>query len=131
MCLDVPVFTTRPQNASVSIGDEVTLQCVAEGPPEPVLTWMGPNRTIISDGVTTGGNLRIYDVAQSDAGEYVCTATNDIGSVTASATITVNGEWTFYSVQTDRRECLHGPVCMTVSYVLNEQQGKVPHFSFV
>jgi hemicentin len=87
---DVPLITRAPQNTVVSIGGEVILSCEAEGPPNPVtIAWMRADGSTLG---TTGGELRLFDVSQNDAGVYVCKATNSIGSSTASANVTVLGE---------------------------------------
>jgi hypothetical protein len=84
---DVPLITRAPQNTVVSIGGEVILSCEAEGPPNPVtIAWMRADGSTLG---TTGGELRLFDVSQNDAGVYVCKATNSIGSSTASANVTV------------------------------------------
>ena len=84
--------------------------CVADGVSIPVITWWRRELSnsltqLSSDGVnvtisdrnltarTRQSNLTILQPQPVDAAEYVCVATNEIGSDTASAVLTVYGKY--------------------------------------
>ena len=84
--------------------------CEADGVSTPVITWWrressnsltqlssdGINVTIsdgnLDDSRRNQSNLTILQSQPVDAAEYVCVATNELGSDTASAVLTVYGE---------------------------------------
>ena len=89
--------------------------CEADGVSTPVITWWrressdsltqlssdGINVTISDrnlDSRTRQSNLTILQSQPVDAVEYVCRATNEIGSNTASAVLTVYGKCSFCTV---------------------------------
>ncbi|XP_053468821.1 hemicentin-2 [Ictalurus furcatus] len=71
----------------VTVGNDVSLSCTAEGNPEPEVTWSFQNQS-----KTTGRRqitLNIAKAKATDAGEYTCTASNKLGRNTKIATLTV------------------------------------------
>ena len=77
--------------------DSVTLQCDAEGNPEPWITWE-KDRQLISPNdpnkfINSQGALEIAQVQHTDSGIYVCHATNPIGNDTRVYTLVVNGRF--------------------------------------
>lgn len=90
-----PVFIATPRSTVVMAGDNVTLDCAANGNPKPEISWL-------KDGVTIDmlhldsrfrrvgtGSLQVLHVEESDAGDYQCRAENREDSVDASATLEV------------------------------------------
>lgn len=88
-----PVITLRPDVAELKLteGDELKLECEAEGLPAPTVRWQDPNsqtehRTLYAAGfpgladVSSRAVLQRYNIRRSDAGTYICQATNDAGS---------------------------------------------------
>ena len=77
-----PVFLLTPRGRSVLAGSEVTLECSANGLPQPALTWLKDGREIELDlldsrYVKTGsGSLTINNVRVEDEGGYQCRAEN-------------------------------------------------------
>uniref|UniRef100_A0A3B3XEE0 Ig-like domain-containing protein n=1 Tax=Poecilia mexicana TaxID=48701 RepID=A0A3B3XEE0_9TELE len=62
----------------------VTLQCNVKGDPVPVVTWMSPKNTPISNAidrykVLKDGTLVVQKVQQFDEGNYTCMARNSVG----------------------------------------------------
>eukprot|EP00049_Salpingoeca_infusionum_P010297 m.174978 g.174978 ORF g.174978 m.174978 type:complete len:1711 (-) comp14604_c0_seq1:328-5460(-) len=76
-----PTFLEESPSASaisVNQGELVTFSCPITGYPAPSITWKTGTRSL---GTTT--SLALDDVTVADSGVYQCTATNDLGSLTA------------------------------------------------
>lgn len=71
-------------------GGDVSLNCTAEGNPEPEVEWRFQNQSKLSG--KGQAMLTISTVSFDDGGEYTCTATNDLGSVTKTVLLTVERE---------------------------------------
>ena len=67
----------------------MTFQCVAGGT-ETTVEW-GP-QPLPSGVVQSGSDLVIAQATRDHAGQYVCTVSNSAGSVTSTASLTVNCE---------------------------------------
>ncbi len=82
-----PFITGAPTDQTVTAGTAVALRTSAIGTPTPTYQWQ-------KDGVVlanaTAATLTIPSAALTDAGRYTVTATNFLGTSTASATLTVN-----------------------------------------
>ncbi|XP_076342776.1 cell adhesion molecule Dscam1-like isoform X2 [Tachypleus tridentatus] len=85
-----PSWRIEPKDASVIVGQSVTLDCQADGYPQPRVRWEKAEGAASSDyhSITTSyhhqifenGSLVIQDVAKEDESYYLCQATNGIGS---------------------------------------------------
>jgi hypothetical protein len=83
-----PVITTAPVSQTVFAGAAVTLSGAASGSPSPAFQWHKDGSPLA--GATTG-TWTIAAAALADAGTYVFTATNSVGTATsAPAVLTVN-----------------------------------------
>ncbi|KAF4073716.1 hypothetical protein AMELA_G00246430 [Ameiurus melas] len=85
--LYLPKISLDKPSQEVKLGHKVSLSCTAEGNPEPNVTWSFQNQT-----KTTGRRqttLNIPEAKAADAGSYTCTANNQLGSDTKTATLTV------------------------------------------
>uniref|UniRef100_A0A8C3DQA4 Hemicentin-1 n=1 Tax=Corvus moneduloides TaxID=1196302 RepID=A0A8C3DQA4_CORMO len=73
----------HPSEVVVTQGSEMSLECEAQGIPEPAVTWLKDGRALGSGrdvAVLAGGRvLRLERVQVSDTGRYVCVATNTAG----------------------------------------------------
>jgi len=100
--------TVPPMDTTVVSPNPAVFTCEADGVGTPVITWWrressnsltqlssdGINVTISNetlDSRTVQSNLTILQPLPVDAAEYVCKATNEIGTNTASAVLTVYG----------------------------------------
>ena len=98
-----------PMNTTVVSPSLAVFTCVADGVSTPVITWWRRELSnsltqLSSDGInvtisdrnltarTRQSNLTILQPQPVDAAEYVCVATNEITSDTASAVLTVYGK---------------------------------------
>ena len=88
ICL-VPVAFAKvsPEIVNVSLGQNVTLDCVAKGYPTPTITWSAAGELPESSRVESNGSLIIENVTGSDLGQYVCTARSDLGTKSHSVTL--------------------------------------------
>ena len=108
-CVDIsppvaPTILESPENLTVVQPQSATFLCNATAQPRPEITWwrMGsqlveqPGVTEISTSISGEreimSNLTIIMADPSDAGEYVCMATNVAGQDTAAAELTVHGK---------------------------------------
>ncbi|XP_069096158.1 basement membrane-specific heparan sulfate proteoglycan core protein isoform X2 [Pleurodeles waltl] len=75
------MINVRTSVQTVLAGNAVEFECLAIGDPQPSVTWSKVGSRMPSDVVIQGGMLKLEQVKQSDAGQYRCTATNDVGTV--------------------------------------------------
>ncbi|XP_075696695.1 basement membrane-specific heparan sulfate proteoglycan core protein [Rhinoderma darwinii] len=71
----------RTSVQTVLAGNSVEFECLAIGDPQAKVTWSKVGSRLPNDVLLSGGMLRIEQVKQSDAGQYRCTVTNDVGEV--------------------------------------------------
>ncbi|XP_058380273.1 hemicentin-2 [Diceros bicornis minor] len=74
----------EPLRVTAKAGDDVTLDCKAQGSPPPLVTWTKDSRPVppVTDrhGLLPSGSLRLAQAQVSDSGLYECTASNPAGS---------------------------------------------------
>jgi hypothetical protein len=92
-----PTFTQElEKQLIINDGARLELTVNVEGDPEPQITWMKNEKMVTSSEVIDlrykGGiaSLTIAEVFPEDEGEYVCTATNSIGTVSTTCKLTIN-----------------------------------------
>ncbi|XP_035038007.1 triple functional domain protein isoform X2 [Hippoglossus stenolepis] len=92
-----PEFLVPLSDVTCDNGESVTLRCKVCGRPRAAVTWKGPNQSNLANNGhfsitysdTGEATLRIIGVASDDDGVYTCVATNELGSVTSSASLRV------------------------------------------
>lgn len=98
-----PIVTIRPDVVELKLteGDELKLECEAEGIPSPSVRWREPAeldsatgvRGLAGPGSDFGipgrGVVQKYNLKRSDAGTYVCHASNAAGSEEKYITVLV------------------------------------------
>ncbi|KAG8449995.1 hypothetical protein GDO86_016615 [Hymenochirus boettgeri] len=84
---------TPPMYVEVCVGDTLTLTCVANGNPLPVVTWKRDDVTVErGDKIeVNNGSLRIVGVERSNAGVYTCHAFSQEGEITHTSRVLVQG----------------------------------------
>ncbi|XP_015750686.1 PREDICTED: roundabout homolog 1-like, partial [Acropora digitifera] len=87
--VSLPRFTTKPPSKIVSIiSFTVRLNCSATGDPQPIISWRKQGGQLpVGRSQQINGALVITNLQQSDAGNYICTATSasvfDVEAVTS------------------------------------------------
>lgn len=71
----------RPaEKMTVLSGEKLTLECLSQGSPVPVIDWDKYDGYLPEKRVEFKlGNLIIHKVEPSDAGQYICRGSNDMG----------------------------------------------------
>ena len=96
--IDSPIIDKETDVKRVNPGESVTFECIAEGLPTPITTWIHPDESIVTNatermtvidtitfqdgvhGTQIISKLVIEDIVpDSDYGTYVCEARNSIG----------------------------------------------------
>jgi len=86
-----PFIVSPPVSMLVNETGAASFLCEVKGNPEPQVTWLKQNSTLLPDKrvVQSRGSLVITDVTPQDSGVYTCLARNIFGVMTSSATLTV------------------------------------------
>ena len=87
------MINVRTSVQTVMIGNSVEFECQAVGDPEPTVKWSKVDGSLAAHIMVKGGMLRIQQVTEADAGQYRCTATNDVGSVQSQVVLNVQCEY--------------------------------------
>ncbi|XP_045576432.1 hemicentin-1 isoform X1 [Salmo salar] len=93
--LYAPEFLLGNDTVEVSAGSDVSLNCSAEGNPPPELRWTNNDAHNVKS--STEGRqrtIRITKATSTNAGIYICTATNRVGTATRTTTVTMKGGFT-------------------------------------
>ncbi|KAL4608981.1 kalirin-like isoform X1 [Arapaima gigas] len=99
VCVLAPEFLVPLSDVTCALGETVHLRCKVCGRPKPVVTLRGPDQNLILSnsrftieiGETSDIHLKICNLMPQDTGIYTCTAVNDHGSASSSASIKVQG----------------------------------------
>ncbi|XP_062871277.1 basement membrane-specific heparan sulfate proteoglycan core protein isoform X2 [Trichomycterus rosablanca] len=83
------MINVRTSVQTVMVGNAVEFECQAEGEPKPTVHWSKVDGSLPSHAQVKGGILRIHRVTEADAGQYRCTATNDVGSVQSQVVLNI------------------------------------------
>ena len=92
--ISAPSIVTPPMPIVVNETGTASFQCEVEGNPQPKVTWLRDNSSLLADKrvVLTDGELVINDVTLIDDGTYTCEARNILGVMTSMAKLTVQGK---------------------------------------
>ncbi|XP_015757184.1 PREDICTED: peroxidasin homolog [Acropora digitifera] len=85
--VSLPQFTSKPPSKIVSmLSSTVRLNCSATGDPQPIISWRKQGGQLpVGRSQQINGALVITNLQQSDAGNYICTATSaDVFDVEAA-----------------------------------------------
>ncbi|XP_037621009.1 vascular cell adhesion protein 1-like isoform X2 [Sebastes umbrosus] len=81
--------SSHPDPITVTEGKPLQLSCSAEGNPTPSYTWMLPSAHLSP---LDGSVLTINSVTSSDEGQYICSVSNSVGTVTVKFNVVVQHE---------------------------------------
>ena len=89
--ISAPSLVQRPNGMRVNVNQTAILKCTAHGNPPPKVTWSKLNSSLPAGRhvIEPSGALIVKDVTPEDDGIYSCRAENLLGSVNASAELTV------------------------------------------
>ncbi|KAL9952541.1 hypothetical protein ACROYT_G039810 [Oculina patagonica] len=89
--ISAPSIAAPPMSMVVNETDTASFQCEVEGNPEPKVTWLKQNSSLLAGKqvVLSRGGLMITDVTSQDEGIYTCVARNILGEMTSSAMLSV------------------------------------------
>ncbi|GFS46965.1 hemicentin-1 [Trichonephila inaurata madagascariensis] len=93
--IEAPLISLPVKELTVKNGEQATLRCIAEGIPDPRVKWykgLQEIQPLSYIQITPDGSLSIYDVQETDAGEYTCVAENEAGSVNETMYLNVGSK---------------------------------------
>ncbi|KAL1513925.1 hypothetical protein ABEB36_003263 [Hypothenemus hampei] len=106
-----PLFIAEPRPSIAIEGQNVSLDCAANGNPKPVITWLKDGFPIDMKDldsrfslVGSTSSLQITKIKEQDGGTYQCRAENREDSLDASALITIQVPPRFLKKPQDRTE---------------------------
>ncbi|KAI5614770.1 hemicentin-1 isoform X1 [Silurus asotus] len=78
-----PHILLGPRVMKVQVAHSIDLPCVAQGVPQPSVSWKKNGTALVADGtrysLSSDGTLTVRQVALSDEGVYTCVASNLVG----------------------------------------------------
>ena len=92
MCGPPVLVSKQNQTVTVSVGEEVTLNCTVSASPDPVYSWSFPD-SCSSCPNTSNDSVVIFTAEDiTDSGEYTCVAENQYGILLVTFNIIVIGK---------------------------------------
>lgn len=98
-CLDEPEITQGNNEFDAVEGSTITLPCNVKGDPKPAIIWFKDNVEVVSSDnlhLKSDGSLKLNKVLVKDEGEYVCSATNIVGTSDQTLKLTIKGGYFIY-----------------------------------
>ena len=87
-----PVITSPKELTwKIMAGESVTIECLAESDPSSSYVWKNTAGAVVAD----GRELRLHNVNDSSGGNYICIATNKLGSDDRSVIVLVRSKLLF------------------------------------
>lgn len=96
---DPPSISDLPPNTVIQEGKNVTLYCNVTGNPSPKITWTKDGSVKVLSGAE---RFIILNVTRQQAGDYVCTARNGMGT-SANTTLMLTVHCRLHSGSIDSR----------------------------
>lgn len=91
-----PRILPGPRVMKVQVEHSIDLSCVAQGVPQPSVSWKKDNTALVADrahySLSPDGTLTVRQVALNDEGVYTCVASNVVGQDEADVQLQVQGE---------------------------------------
>lgn len=76
------------------------MPCNVKGDPKPAIIWFKNNIEVVSSDnlhLQKDGSLKLKNILVKDEGEYVCSATNIVGTSDQTLKLTIKGEYQYVS----------------------------------
>ncbi|KAJ3608768.1 hypothetical protein NHX12_023298 [Muraenolepis orangiensis] len=94
-CRRSRILNRRAQHVQIAEGYTVLLHCSAEGDPMPSISWLTPQRVLLTAigrrRVLANGSLEVRYAQARDSGVYVCLASNAGGNDSIRVSLVVRG----------------------------------------
>ncbi|KAL5250784.1 hypothetical protein ACHWQZ_G016502 [Mnemiopsis leidyi] len=93
--IDPPVINVPPRNVSLTEGKSTSIKCGYTGDQPLTIEWLYEGRTVTNSADnrivldSEAGTIKFATIRSSDTGLYTCRVQNEVGVVTAHATLTV------------------------------------------
>lgn len=90
-----PVLSVPRMEYTSVLGQPASLECVADGQPQPEVTWLKERRPVVEGAriqIFANGTLTITSTQRSDAGLYTCSAKNLAGRASHDMRLAIQGE---------------------------------------
>ncbi|XP_048238836.1 basement membrane-specific heparan sulfate proteoglycan core protein-like isoform X2 [Haliotis rufescens] len=119
---------------TVNVGDRVDFECLVSGTPKPMVKWSKVEGALPASAVIGEGILIVPEVRPEDAGTYVCTATNEAGTVQSKVQLFVRARPVISVPQDINTAALGGPASLSCdaqgypnpSVTWTKQEGDLP-----
>ena len=116
-------MTKPPVSRKITSGEDVNFTCTATGKPRAVISWLRNNNEVISNNSLSDGGvpviitnstigncsitdppsqcvssstLQILNATVHDNGKYTCIAANEVGTISSSVRLMINGNYIIY-----------------------------------
>lgn len=88
---EAPVIIDGPKNTDIKEGENLDLECVVKGTPEPRISWFLNGQTVVNDSLIEAIGNRIYfrPIEKKHAGILQCFASNVVKTVYSSSNLKV------------------------------------------
>ncbi|XP_054285498.1 roundabout homolog 2-like [Macrosteles quadrilineatus] len=105
-----PYMLSEPRDVTTSAGQNVQFDCRVGGDPQPRILWRRDDgrMPVGRAHILEDKSLRIDSTVPEDEGIYICDAENDVGTVSARASLIVHSAPMFTKRPTDLVVGLHG-----------------------
>lgn len=89
--LEPLLFTNKPADVVTKAGNTVQFSCGAQGVPRPIIQWSKEQGTLPIGryAITNENTLSLQRVTVQDSGKYICTARNQVDTVSVTAQLVV------------------------------------------
>ena len=104
-CPVPPVLSVHHVEYTAVLGRPVSLECVADGQPQPEVTWHKERRPVVDSArirVFSNGTLAISSTQRTDAGFYTCTAKNLAGRASYDMRLVIQGDTEYNNMKSSR-----------------------------
>lgn len=88
-------MVSEPRDVSTVSGQNVQFECRVGGDPQPRILWRRDDgkMPVGRAHILEDKSLRVEQTVPDDEGIYICDAENDVGTVSARASLTVHCEY--------------------------------------